>query len=94
LALQPLPNHVSDEVHVGNPFDPRRGLHHADIGQTHLRVFTTRALRELCAAHGLLATRTRMNGYYPLPPQLARTMARLDRLHAAFVVMELRRADS
>ena len=94
LALQPLPNHVSDEVHVGNPFDPRRGLHHADIGQTHLRVFTTRALRELCAAHGLLVTRTRMNGYYPLPPRLARTMARLDPLHAAFVVMELRRADS
>jgi SAM-dependent methyltransferase len=69
LGLQPLPSHVSDEVHVGNPLDPRRGLRHADIGQTHLRVFTTRALRELAEAHGLRVTQTRMNGYYPLPPR-------------------------
>jgi SAM-dependent methyltransferase len=94
LGLQPLPNHVSDEVHVGNPLDPRRGLRHADIGQTHLRVFTTRALRELAEAHGLRVTETRMNGYYPLPPRAARAMARLDPLHAAFVVIELARAES
>jgi SAM-dependent methyltransferase len=89
LGMQPLPNHVSDEVHVGNPLDPRRGLHHADIGQTHLRVFTTRALRELAGAHGLRVTQTRMNSYYPLPPRAARVMARLDPVHAAFMVLEL-----
>ena len=89
LGLQPLPSHVSDEVHVGNPLDPRRGLRHADIGQTHLRVFTTRALRELAAAHGLRVTHTRMNGYYPLPPRPARAMTRLDPVHAAFIVLEL-----
>ena len=72
-ACSRFPSHVSDEVHVGNPLDPRRGLRHADIGQTHLRVFTTRALRELAAAHGLRVTATRMNGYYPLPPRAART---------------------
>jgi SAM-dependent methyltransferase len=94
LGLQPLPSHVSDEIHVGNPLDPRRGLRHADIGQTHLRVFTTRALRELAEAHGLRVTQTRMNGYYPLPPRAARAMARLDPLHAAFVVIELARAES
>jgi SAM-dependent methyltransferase len=94
LGMQPLPNHVSDEVHVGNPLDPRRGLHHADIGQTHLRVFTIRALRELAAAHGLRVTRTRMNGYYPLPPRAARVMARFDPVHAAFMVLELAHAEA
>ncbi len=94
FGLQPLPNHVSDEVHVGNPLDPRRGRYHADIGQTHLRVFTTRALRELAEVHGLRVTRTRMNGYYPLPPRLARVMARLDPAHAAFIVLELAHADA
>jgi SAM-dependent methyltransferase len=94
FGLQPLPSHVSDEIHVGNPLDPRRGLRHADIGQTHLRVFTTRALRELAEAHGLRVTQTRMNGYYPLPPRAARAMARLDPLHAAFVVIELARSES
>ena len=94
LGMQPLPLHVSDEIHVGNPFDPRRGRPHADVGQTHLRVFTTRALRELAQAHGLRVTAARLNGYYPLPPALARGAARIDPLHAAFIVLELAHADS
>ncbi len=94
LGMQPLPSHVSDEVHVGNPLDPRRGLRHADKGQTHLRVFTTRALRELAETQGLSVTAMRMNGYYPLPLRSARTMARLDPLHAAFMVIELAHAPS
>jgi SAM-dependent methyltransferase len=89
FGLQPFPAHVSDEVHVGNPLDPRSGSRHADIGQTHLRVFTTRALRELAAVHGLRVTATRVNGYYPLPPAAARRAVRLDPLHAAFIVLEL-----
>ena len=94
LGLQPLPAHVSDEVHVGNPLDPRRGRRHADVGQTHLRVFTTRALRELAAVHGLRVTDARANGYYPLPPRAARLVARLDRRHAAFIVLELARDET
>lgn len=92
LGFQPLPSHVSDEVHVGNPLDPRRGLRHADAGQTHLRVFTARALVELAAAHGLRVTTTAMNGYYPLAPRLARHAARWDPQHAAFTVIELEHA--
>ncbi|MGA2471645.1 MAG: class I SAM-dependent methyltransferase [Solirubrobacteraceae bacterium] len=94
LGLQPLPAHVSDEVHVGNPFDPRRGSGHADAGQTHLRVFTTRALRELAAVHGLRVTAAAHDGYYPLPPPAARWAARLDGLHAAFIVLELAHDDA
>jgi SAM-dependent methyltransferase len=93
LGMQPFPAHVSDEVHVGNPLDPRRGRRHADIGQTHLRVFTTRALRELASVHGLRVTQARLNGYYPLPPVLARRAARLDPTHAAFIVLELAPTD-
>jgi methionine biosynthesis protein MetW len=89
LGFQPLPAHVSDEVHVGNPLDPRRGARHADAGQTHLRIFTTRALKELAAEHGLTTTATRLNGYYPLTPRAARLAARIDPTHAAFIVLEL-----
>jgi methionine biosynthesis protein MetW len=92
LGFQPLPAHVSDEVHVGNPLDPRRGQRHADAGQTHLRVFTTRALRELAAENGLKVTAERLNGYYPLPPTVARAASRIDPLHAAFIVLELAHA--
>jgi SAM-dependent methyltransferase len=90
LGYQPLPSHVSDELHVGNPLDPRRHTRHADAGQTHLRVFTTKALSELAEAHGLTVERTLMSGYYPLAPRAARHAVRLDPRHAAFTILVLR----
>jgi len=86
LGWQPFPSHVSDEVHVGNPADPRRGLMHADAGQTHLRVFTARSLSELAAHHDLRLVQMATNGYYPFPPRIARTLARVDKLHAAYLI--------
>ena len=86
LGLQPFPSHVSDEVHVGNPLNPRDGAPHEDPGQTHLRIFTARALRELAEHHGLRAERLAVSGYYPLPPRLARPLAALDPRHAAFLI--------
>lgn len=86
LGWQPMPMHVSDEVIVGNPVNPERGEPHADAGRTHLRLFTGRALEELCAHHGLERISLRTAGYYPLPPRLARLATRLDSLHGAFLV--------
>lgn len=85
LGLQPMPMHVSDEVIVGNPLNPEHGHAHEDIGRTHLRLFTARALTELCAHHGLRALAVRTSGYYPLPPGAARIAVRLDPLHGAFL---------
>jgi SAM-dependent methyltransferase len=91
LGFQPTPAHVSDELILGNPLDPLRGQRHADLGQTHLRLFTARALTELCAAHGLERVALRTSGYYPFPPRVGRIAARVDRLHGAFLVALLRR---
>lgn len=93
LGYQPTPAHVSDEVILGNPLDPLRGQEHEDLGRTHLRLFTGRALRELCAHHGLEATLLRTVGYYPFPPLLGRVLARVDPLHGAFLVGLFRRAE-
>ncbi len=86
LGHQPMPMHVSDEVIVGNPMNPADGEPHEDIGRTHLRLFTSRALKELCGHHGLRTVALRTSGYYPLPPRPARAAVRLDRRHGAFVV--------
>jgi SAM-dependent methyltransferase len=86
LGLQPMPMHVSDEIVVGNPLNPEHRRGHRDAGRTHLRLFTVRALKELAAYHGLALERLRTVGYYPLPPPLARVAARIDPLHAAFIV--------
>jgi SAM-dependent methyltransferase len=90
LGYQPMPAHVSDELIVGNPLDPLRGQPHED-GRAHLRLFTGRALIELCAVHGLERVALRTAGYYPLPPRLGRIAARVDRLHGAFLVALVRR---
>jgi hypothetical protein len=89
--MQPTPCHISDEVVVGNRFDPKRGLEHPEKGFTHLRVFAYEGLRELLELHGLRVEQLVTSGYYPLPPRIGRVAARLDRRHGAFLVALLRR---
>jgi SAM-dependent methyltransferase len=91
LGYQPPPAHVSDQVIVGNPLNPEDGWEHEDIGRTHLRLFTARALGELCEHHGLQVLSLDTNGYYPLPPRLARLATRIDQRHGAFLVGVFRR---
>jgi SAM-dependent methyltransferase len=86
LGMQPMPMHVSDEIIVGNPLNPENRWGHRDLGRTHLRLFTGRALSELAGYHGLALERLETVGYYPLPPLLARAAARVDPVHGAFLV--------
>ncbi|MFT4035854.1 MAG: class I SAM-dependent methyltransferase [Patulibacter sp.] len=92
LGHQPMPMHVSDEIIVGNPLNPEHGWQHEDLGRTHLRLFTTRALVELAAHHGLRATSTVSVGYYPLPPKIARYAVRCDPRHSAYMIVLLQPA--
>jgi SAM-dependent methyltransferase len=86
LGMQPMPMHVSDEIIVGNPLNPEHRWGHRDLGRTHLRLFTARALTELAGYHGLAMDQIKTVGYYPLPPLLARLATRVDPLHGAFLV--------
>ncbi len=86
LGMQPMSCHVSDEVVLGNRFDPRRGEEHPEKGFTHLRVFSFTALRELLELHGLSVEKLVTSGYYPLPPRLADAFCRLDPKHGAFLI--------
>ena len=93
LGYQPMPQHVSDEVILGNPLNPLHGDLHEDLGRSHLRLFTARALAELAAHHGLEPVEVGASGYYPLTGAPARLAARRDPRHAAFLVAVLRRPD-
>jgi SAM-dependent methyltransferase len=86
LGWQPTPCHVSDVAILGNPATFNEGADAPTPGQTHLRVFTGRALAELAAHHGLTVDYQGAAGYYPLPPRVARRLARLDPVHGAFLV--------
>jgi SAM-dependent methyltransferase len=86
LGWQPPPCHVSDELIVGNPGNIVEGMESYSPGQTHLRIFTGRALAGLASHHGLRLEAKLAAGYYPVPVRIARLLARLDPLHAAFLV--------
>ena len=86
LGMQPMPMHVSDEIIVGNPLNPEHRWGHGDLGRTHLRLFTARALEELAPTTGWRQVVLRVVGYYPLPPLLARLACRIDPVHGAFLV--------
>ena len=86
LGWQPMPCNVSDLVNVGNPFDLFDHREHGPRGQTHLRVFTGRALNELAGYHGLRPVMEHSAGYYPFTGEIGRQLARLDRRHGAFLV--------
>lgn len=90
---QPMPNHVSDEVIVGNPLnvdDQNDGSPYP----MHRRIFTNRALRELAAHHGLQIEVDLTAGYYPLGERASRIATRIDRRHGAFLVQRYRPAAS
>ena len=90
LGMQPPPMHVSNEVIAGNPFDPLRGSQHPTEGDSHLRIFSFRALRDLCEYHGFKVEMLRTVGYYPFGPALSRVATRVDRWHGAFLVAKMR----
>ena len=85
MGWQPPPMHVSDELIIGNPANFGEGQA-GTYGQTHLRLFTHRAMAALAAHHGLRLEERRASGYYPLPPRPARFMTRIDGRHAAYLV--------
>jgi SAM-dependent methyltransferase len=91
LGWQPLPSHVSDEIVVGNPLALEETRYGENIHR-HLRIFTGRALAALAEAHGLRLDLDLGSGYYPLGARASRTMARLDRRHAAYLVQRYRPA--
>jgi SAM-dependent methyltransferase len=85
LGMQPMPCHVSDELVVGNRFDPARGRRHSR-GATHLRIFSYGALRELLELHGFAIDVLVTAGYYPFPLRIADALCRIDPRHGAFLI--------
>ena len=91
LGMQPPPMHASNEVIVGNWLDPFRG-HRFDASEdTHLRIFSFQALKDLCKYHGFDVEVIRSTGYYPFPPFLARLFTFLDPRHGVYLVCRLGR---
>ncbi len=91
FGKQPFPAHISNEVILGNSFDPKRGMKHGGKGAVHLRTFTHEGLKELFEYHGFKVEKIVGVGYYPIPNTIARFLSRIDRKHAVYLTMKLRK---
>ncbi len=91
LGMQPPPMHVSNEVVVGNWLDPFRGHRFEAREDSHLRIFSFQALKDLARHHGFRVEALRSTGYYPFPTFLARLLSRLDPRHGVYLIARLSR---
>ncbi len=91
LGKQPFSAHISNQVILGNSFDPKHGLKHENRGRVHLRVFTYESLVELFEYHGFTVEKIHGSGYYPLPVPVARILARVDARHAVYLTIKVRK---
>jgi SAM-dependent methyltransferase len=91
LGFQPLPCHVSDEVpNAGNPLTLEGPGTYGEGIHRHLRIFTSRALSDLAAHHGLALEHAAGSGYYPLGARASRVMAVVDRRHCVYLAHRYR----
>lgn len=97
LGYQPFSlSNVSSLRSIGNPLALHRhdeqgtGMLHVHSFQ-HLRVFAYQGFKEIFEAHGFVTEKLLGTGYYPLPPILARLACTIDRRHAAFMVLKVRK---
>ena len=90
FGWQPFSMQVSDQAFVGNPAHPNY-KQPIDEKQAHLRVFTSRGLTDLARLHGFSIQLAKGIGYYPLPYPLNSICARIDSLHAAYLLVVLRK---
>lgn len=88
LGKQPPPAHVSNEIILGNSLDPRYRELHPHPTESHYRIFSFSALRELLSYWGFVEIRYFTTGYYPFPPRLAAGFCAIDRWHGAFLIYD------
>lgn len=73
------------KVYVNNP------SHHHLEQNPHTRVMTYRTMKKLFESYNFKVIDERTMGYYPFPPFLSNTLARLDKWHAVGIVLKLKK---
>ena len=89
FGYQPFSAHVSNEVIVGNPLDPKNRMKHTTPGEIHLRVFSYKGLKELAEYHGFVTEAVYGIGFYPFPKNFGRIFAKIDPRHSVYLTARL-----
>ncbi len=88
LGYQPFPNDVSNDTSVGKLIK----LYKGDAGSwAHLRIFAFVALKEIFEYHGFEVEKHVGVGYYPMPKGINTFFAFIDRRHAVYQTIKVRK---
>lgn len=90
LGMQPFSSQVSDEKFIGNSLHPNY-QQEIEEEQAHLRVFTPKAIKDICTIHGLEIVKFKGIGFYPFSGVLAQFFSIIDPLHAAQLFILVRK---
>lgn len=89
LGKQPFTAHISNEIILGslNPLNGQR----IEQSLTHLRIFTYEGLKELFNYHNFKIEKIVGAGFYPFPTRIAKILSRIDKRHAAYLTIKVRK---
>ena len=90
FGKQPFPADVSNNYsRVGTFFKPIK----ATPSWTHMRIFTASSLKQICGLYGFKIEKVIGTGYYPFFGLIAKFFANLDKKHAAYLTIKIRKAE-
>ena len=90
MGRQPAVAHISERGMMGTL--GMDGVHWGLLGSQRLkRVFTTYGMMKMMEYYGFTVEKVKGVGWYPFPPQFARALCAVDKMHAAYFVIKARK---
>jgi len=89
LGKQPFTAHISNEIILGS-LNPLNGQS-IEQSLTHLRIFTYEGLKDLFNYHNFKIEKIVGAGFYPFPSKIAKILSRIDKRHAAYLTIKVRK---
>jgi methionine biosynthesis protein MetW len=90
FGKQPFTAHVSNEILLGNSFDPQKGTRHS---RSHFRIFTRESLKAIFEYYGFDVENIVGSGFYPFMPPISSILARIDALHSVYITIKVRKPE-
>lgn len=91
MGWQAFSQHISKKTSIGNPLRIEGNLEYSKNSEMHLKIFTSKGLKEILETHNLKVERFFGAGYYPLPPIISNFFSYIDPIHSAFIGCKARK---
>ena len=90
LGWQAFSQHISEVKNVGNPMRMANYTGYDKSGM-HVKIFTSRGLRELLELYGFKIEKFYGAGYYPFSSYISKIFSKIDPTHTAFIGAKARK---